>query len=129
MDGASLARAEADKERMYPELAGPNPYGELLVLAAETGGHWNKTALDTVSRLIDARTKKVSPMLRRAAKLAYHRRWWGILSAALQQAVALCCLDHPGMGSVAGLGPEPCLAEVITEAHETPEVSLLGLRA
>ena len=40
VDGASLARAEAAKERTYPELAGANPYGELLVLAAETGGRW-----------------------------------------------------------------------------------------
>ena len=119
-------RAESSKN---PELADPNPFGELLVLAAETGGRWNQTSINTVRRLVNARTRTVHPLLRRAAKLAYHRRWWSILSVTLQQAVALCCLDEPGMACVAGLGPEPELAEVLTEAQETPEVSRLAFRA
>ena len=68
-------------------------------------------------------------MLHRAAMLAYHRRWWSILSVALQQAVALCCLDHPGMADVAGQGPEMALAAVLTEAHEAPDVRRLAIRA
>ena len=40
MDGAALARAIRDNEETYPELAEPNPYADLGVLACETGGRW-----------------------------------------------------------------------------------------
>ena len=37
-DGAGFAGAIRDKEATYPELAGSSRYGELTVLACETGG-------------------------------------------------------------------------------------------
>ena len=65
-----------------------------------------------VSKLIEAKTQTVAPLLRQAAALAYHRRGWGMLSTALQRTVATSILDHPGM-------------EI---AIEIPEVSRLALR-
>ena len=128
MDGASFARAIRDKEATYPELAVPNPYGDLTVLACETGGRWHATARTTVSRLLDTKVRTVHPLLRRAARGAFHRRWWGCLSVALQRTVAISLLDEPGIGEVPGPGPEPCLADVLAAAQEGPAVSRLPLR-
>ena len=58
-----------------------------MVLACETGGRWHHKALTMVSKLIEAKTQTVAPLLRKAAVLAYHRRWWGILFTALQRTV------------------------------------------
>ena len=71
-----------------------------MVLACETGGRWHHKALTMVSKLIEAKTQTVAPLLRKAAVLAYHRRWWGILFTALQRTVATSLLDQPGMGNM-----------------------------
>ena len=63
----------ADKEATYLELAQPNRYGELTVLACETGGRWHHRALTMVSKLIEAKTQTIAPLLRQAAALALHR--------------------------------------------------------
>ena len=128
IDGASFLRAVAHKEATYPELARPNRYGELTVLACETGGRWHHRALTMVAKLIEAKTQTIVPLLRQAAALAYHRRWWGILSMALQRTVATSLLDHPRMGNMPGPGPEPPLGDLLEVAMEIPEVSRLPLR-
>ena len=127
-DGATFARALRDKKETYPELARVKPYGDLTVLACETGGRWHATARNMVRRLVATRTQAVPPLLRQAAALAYHRRWWSLLSVALQHTVATCLLDHPGMGCVPGAGPAPPLAEVLHEAQELVGYSRLPLR-
>ena len=120
--------AVRDKERTYPELAIPNPYGDLAVLASETGGRWHETARGMVSRLVQTRVQTVHPLLRRAAALAYSRRWWSLLSVALQHTVASSLLDKPGMGGAPGAGPAPFLGEVLQDAHEFPAFSRLPMR-
>ena len=70
IDGASFLRAVAHKEATYPELARPNRYGELTVLACETGGRWHHRALTMVAKLIEAKTQTIVPLLRQAAALA-----------------------------------------------------------
>ena len=99
-----------------------------MVLACETGGRWHHKALTMVSKLIEAKTQTVAPLLRQAAAPAYHRRWWGILFTALQRTVATSLLDQPGMGIVPGAGPEPPLGDLLETAMEIPEVSRLPLR-
>ena len=127
-DDASFARAIRHKENTYPELAGPNPYGDLTVLACEVGGRWHSTARGMVSRLVEAKTQSVFPILRRAARLAYHRRWWTLLSVALQRTVATNLLDHPRLGAMPGAGPTPKLGEVLQDTWDSPEFSRLPLR-
>jgi len=83
IDRASFLRAVADKTATYPELARQNKSREFTVLACETGGKWHHKTLTMVSTLIEAKTQTTAPLLRLAAALAYHRRWWGILSKAL----------------------------------------------
>ena len=73
-----------------------------------------------VSRLVRTRVATVTPLLRRAAALAFSRRWWSLLAVALQRTVASSLLDEPGMGGAPGAGPEPFLGEVFQTAHEFP---------
>ena len=114
---------ESNPERTYPELAAPNPYGDLTVLACETGGRWHDTAQGMVSRLVRTRVATVTPLLRRAAALAFSRRWWSLLAVALQRTVASSLLDEPGMGGAPGAGPEPFLGEVLQTAQDLPAFS------
>ena len=81
-----------------------------------------------VSKLIEAKTQTVAPLLRQAAALAYHRRWWSILSTTLQRTVATSLLDQPGMGNMPGAGREPPLGDLLETAMEILEVSRLPLR-
>ena len=115
-----------NKERTYPELAVPNPYGDLTVLVCETGGRWHDTARGVVSRLVQTRVQTVHPLLRRAAALAYSRRWWSLLAIALQHAVASSLLDEPGMGGAPGLGATPFLGEILQETPDFPVFSRLA---
>ena len=128
IDRTSFLRAVADMEGTYAKLARQNRYGELTVLACETGGRWHHRALTMVSTLIEAKTQTIAPLLWQAAAVAYHRRWWKILSTALQRTVATSLLDHPGMGSMPGPRPEPTLGDLLQIAMEIPEVNRLPLR-
>ena len=121
-------RAIRDKEATYPELVGTNRYGKLTVLACEMGGRWHHTACRAVSRLVEHKTQSVPPLLRRAARLAYHRRWWSLLSTALQRTATTNLLDHPRLGEMPGSGPAPCLSEVLQDTGSFPEFSRLPLR-
>ena len=79
-------------------------------------------------RLVHAKVAGVQPLLRRAAALAYHRRWWALLSVAQQRCVATSLLDDPGMVGAPGAGVEPPLGEVLRSASELPAFSRLPLR-
>ena len=72
IDGASFFRAAADKEATYPELPRQRQYGELMVLGCETGSRWHHRALTMVSKLIEANTQAIAPLLRQTAALASH---------------------------------------------------------
>ena len=99
-----------------------------MVLACETGGRWHHPALTMVSKLIEVKTQAIAPLLRQAAALAYHRRWWAILSTALQRTVVTSLLDHLGVRSMPGPGAEPSLGDLLQIAMEILEVSRLPLR-
>ena len=99
-----------------------------MVLACETGSRWHHRVLTLVSKLIEAKTQTVAPLLRQAAALAYHRRWCGILSTALQRTVATSFSDEPGMGNMFGAGSEFPLGDLLETAMELLEVSRLPLR-
>ena len=99
-----------------------NPYGKLSVLACETGGRWHDTARGLIAQLVTTRTQTVHPLLRRAAKLAYHRRWWSLLSTALH--VSIACAIDPSVDVSFGVFP---LADAVDIwARDPPEISSLG---
>ena len=77
-----------------------------------------------VATLVES-TQAITLLFRKAVALAYHRRWWGILSTALQCIVSTSLLHHPGTGNMPGPGPEPPLGDLLEIAMEIPEVSRL----
>ena len=119
VDGVAIARAEDRKADKYPELSCINPYGTLTVLAMEIAGRWSKTSTDTLAALVRARVQRDPPLLRRAAALAWTRRWSGLLAVALQKASACTMLDaHPLQADNPYLCDGMCLADVLTEAAQ-----------
>ena len=57
-----------------------------IVLGTDVGGRWIAGALGLVREFVRARECRAPPAVRRAAMPT--RRWWSILSVAVQQAVA-----------------------------------------
>ena len=118
-DGVALATAEDRKADKYPELAVANPYGVLTVLAMEVAGRWSDTSVTTLRTLVRSRVQRDPPLLRRAAALAWTRRWSGLLSIALQRALAVSLLDvAPPASDHPFVGDEVCLADILTEAAQ-----------
>ncbi|OLQ08377.1 hypothetical protein AK812_SmicGene8160 [Symbiodinium microadriaticum] len=85
----------------------------LCVLGCEAGGRWNADAVKLVQRLVALRAHRAPPAVRASAKAAWARRWWSVLSVAVQQAVA-----HTALGRAQAMpGPAhtdaPALDEVL----------------
>ena len=77
------------------------------------GGRWNADAVKLVQRLVALRAHRAPPAVRASAKAAWARRWWSVLSVAVQQAVA-----HTALGRARAMpGPAhtgaPALDEVL----------------
>ena len=68
-----------------------------LVLATELGGRCSGECRELMRLLVDHRARRVAPAVRPAARSGWLRRWWGMLSVAVQHATALgCdCWRHP----------------------------------
>ena len=94
VDGAALRTAERRKAATYPELQGAGPQ-KLVVLGSEVGGRFNSDAQRLVRDLVRLRSYRAPPALRAAAASGWTRRWWGMLSVAVQQAVASTALGQP----------------------------------
>ena len=92
VDGATFRRACQDKEVKYPELHGPNGTGaglcKFFTLAAETGGRFCNNSQRIIDQLAQHKSLNEPASLQRSAQLCYLRRWWGLLSVAVQVAVA-----------------------------------------
>ena len=128
-DGISLQRAREDKEDTYHELLSCHE-AHLVVLASEVGGRWNGEACSVVRELVQARSREAVPLLRRSAALAWHRRWWSLLSCAAQRTLAATLLDHRLELEWSGVdGPCAEASEVLCGGREAPPWSNLPLRS
>ena len=72
-DGFVLKRAEVDKRNTYHDIAEAS-MAELVVLACEVGGRWNRAALCLVSVLAAHKVAGTAPLLRRSAQAAWQSR-------------------------------------------------------
>ena len=90
-DGAVLAAARRRKHARYPELLRGGPQ-RLVVLAAEVGGRWGEECQRFVRQLLRLRVQRAPATLRATAAQGWARRWWGLLSVAVQRAVASTAL-------------------------------------
>ena len=127
IDGAALERARRRKARVYPELGRHGT--QLVVLGCKVGGRWDDQAVAFVRRLARLRSRQAPPLLRAAARAAYSRRWWGLLSVAVQDAVAATLLGAP-LGPYGGCaaGVSPALPDVLTLCSGGSAHSRLPLR-
>ena len=127
-DGVALAQARRLKERTYPELDGGGT--RLVVLGCEVGGCWNDEARRFVSRLAHLRAAQAPPLLRHAVRASFMRRWWGLLSVAVQDALAATTLGLP-LGPLSGCAPAsaPYDADVVTLHGTATTPCRLPLRA
>ena len=83
-----------------------------LTLASEVGGRFSAEAVDLVRQLARHRASEQPPPLRRSFHVILWRRWWGMLSMAVQRAVA-CNLQGSAWPAVRAF-PLPDLEELLT---------------
>ena len=88
-----------------------------FVLAVEVGGRWNDDSQALVRQLVRVRALRAPPALRAAASSAWTRRWWGMLSTAVQHAVGGTALGAPWLVSKGAAGCEPALDHVLALAE------------
>jgi hypothetical protein len=91
-DGVTLIAARADKENKYAELVSSRRC-RLVVFALETGGRWSDEAAEFTKLLAEGRAREAPPFLRKAASLAWNRRWTRLLSTACAVAFAASLLE------------------------------------
>ena len=101
-DGEALSRAEERKRCTYRELVN-SPYGRLLVVGCEVAGRWSEDSLRVVRWASKHKARTAPALLRTSARAAWLNRWWGMLSVAVQSALAGTLLGTaPAMPSMAG---------------------------
>ena len=87
-DGSTFANARRDKAAAYPELAQDGVRHKFLVLASEVGGRFSQECTDLVRQLLLHKCAGSDGSEATLRRLVYSRRWWGILSMAVQRAVS-----------------------------------------
>ena len=105
-----------------PELAAGGTK-TLCVLGCDVDGRWNADAVQLVRRLVALRAHRTPPAVRAPAKAARARRWWSMLSVAVQQAVG-----HTALGRARAMPgpadtdvPAPGWAETLAAAVTRPK--------
>ena len=112
--GSLLERAENENNETYHEVV-DSSLASLQCLSCEVYGRWGKQCVELVPKLAVERARGLPSRVRRGAALMFQRRWWGILSVALQTAVAHMAVRGPEDGVdlyVALSEPSPALASL-----------------
>ena len=87
-DGACLDKKDRDAyQRDYPDIS-QSPHARLLSLSVEPYGRWGRDCLRLVRELSAHKGSQHPEILRISVAQVYSRRWWGILSAAVQKSIA-----------------------------------------
>ena len=93
--GRLLKEAIRTNANTYPEVTSSG-LGKLLCLGAEVFGRWSSDCVELVPLLAREHSRDAHPQIRRGIMLGFQRRWWGILSVALQNSVADAVLKDVG---------------------------------
>ena len=135
VSGSTFAGAYGDKMRVYGRDVAVSGQCAFIVLAVEVFGRFDDHSRDLVRDLVRAHCHEASSVLRRRLELGWHRRWWGLLSVAVQNAVAGSIVPAaPAFAEEEGrLLPRHRIAHdhcTILEADHDgpPDVSMLPLR-
>ena len=87
VSGSTFAAAYGDKSRVYHDVATSGQVA-FVVVAAEVFGRFCENSRQLVRDLVRAHCQDAGRVLRRRLELGWHRRWWNLLSVAVQVAVA-----------------------------------------
>ena len=111
--GVCLLRGEEAKQTTYPELARSTDV-RLTTLACEVGGRWSEDCSWLVKQLLKVRVAQAPRLFRTSAAQAWKRRWWSLLSVAVQSSLA-ASLVEPSQRQQAFVGgaDAPPLAKVL----------------
>ena len=88
-----------------------------IVLGCETYGRWSPEASALVRDLACLKAREAAPVLRDAAKQAWSRRWWSLVSVGAQRAVAEALLARAGPDLLPGSAAErePTLTDLVSD--------------
>ena len=82
----------------------------------EIGGRWNDESLRLVAQLVRSRALRAPAPLRGAATQGWYRRWWGLLSVAVQNTLAATLLGSPPVHALMPGAQAPPLQDVLHDA-------------
>jgi hypothetical protein len=136
VNGSTFLGAYADKHRVYGTDVASSGQVAFVVVAAEVFGRFDAHSSQLVDELARAHVERTNRVLRRRLLLGWKRRWWSVLSVALQVAVAESILPAapPFEERVEQWPRQPRLGHdhvsLLEAEHEAPEVgdSRLPLR-
>ena len=95
-DGAVTDRKDQEtREKDYPDVEA-HPSAQLLSLSVETYGRWGQQSLRLVRELSKFKGQNNSNALRTSVSQSYAKRWWTLLSVALQKYLADTLLQESG---------------------------------
>ena len=110
--GRLLQNATTDNSNHYHEVTDTG-LGALYYLGCEVYGRWSEQSITLVPALAREHARGLHPRIRRGAALGFQHRWWGILSIALQRAVAEAVLRETGQDlCTTALEPAPPVADL-----------------
>ena len=110
--GRLLQNATDDNSNHYHEVIDTG-LGALYCLGCEVYGRWSEQSVTLVPALAREHSRGLHPRIRRGAALGFQHRWWGILSIALQRAVAEAVLRETGQDlCTVAIEQPPPLAEL-----------------
>ena len=95
---------------------------QFLVVACEVGGHLSEECHTLIGQLVTYKAASSPDHLRRFVKGMFRRRWYGLLSCAIQRAVAWN-LAGTGEPFFEALHPVPDFEELCATCVWSPEVS------
>ena len=133
-DGSTFKKAYAEKKAAYHEICDPDdPRSVLcrfLTLAVETGGRLCDNCTHSFRELVEHKTRTEPKVLQRSMQLMYTRRWWGILSVAVQVAVGSTLVPETlfaaGSTRLVNSFDLPSMEDLVGGHREPPVVSRLA---
>ena len=107
VDGGAVEAARRHcREVDYPEVVASNA-ARLYSLGVEVFGRWSSDSLTLVRAAARERVAQLPQRVRRSTHICLLRRWWGLLGAAAQRAVARTVTLGRGADLVADLVERP----------------------
>ena len=95
-DGAAVAGAtERNRIADYPDVEA-STHAQLLSLGVEVYGRWSDQSLILVRQLARFKARNSPEILRKSVEVGYYKRWWSLLSVAVQKMVLTSILRPTG---------------------------------